>query len=128
MATLLFTLMTGIISSRLHIYCSDPEDGVGFPALVQWASMYYRGQLSEETFTNNQTGIGTGPAEPSHYQIVWRHDRDSAAEELAIRRLLHALHKEMAELARNPGLMADIEVYVYNWLTGSGVSGTRDRL
>ncbi|KAG9532302.1 hypothetical protein KCU93_g1205, partial [Aureobasidium melanogenum] len=101
------TSMTGIISSRLHIYCGVPEDGVGFPAL---------------------TDIGTGPAESSHYQIVWRPDPDSAAEELAIPRILHALHKEMAELARNPGLMADIELCVYNWLTGSGVSGTRDRL
>lgn len=92
----------------------DPGDGVGFPAPVQWASLFYRGQLSEETFTNDQTGIGTGPAEPSHYQIVRKLDPDSVTEELAITRVLHALQKEMAKLARNPAPMSDIEVYVYN--------------
>lgn len=78
MTTLLFTSMTSVLSPRPHIHCSEAEDGVGFPALVQWASLFYRGgQLSEETLANNHMDISTRPANLAHYQIVWRDDPDS---------------------------------------------------
>lgn len=70
MTTLLSTSMTGIISPRLRIHCDDAEDDVGFSALVQRASLFHHGQLLDETFANNQMDIGTGPADPSHYQIA----------------------------------------------------------
>ncbi len=69
MTTLLFTSMTGIISGRLQIYCGD-ADGIGFPALVQWASSSYRGPLLEEIFTTTRRwDTGTDPAKPSHYRL-----------------------------------------------------------
>ncbi|KAH0158051.1 ferric reductase-like transmembrane component, partial [Aureobasidium melanogenum] len=119
------------ITSPEHSGPVTPQGGIG-PAVWVPCPAQPRVELVRATPQpppqEEEKPLQSIPLLEGHQDNMYTSLDNSAAGEIAIPRILHALHKEMAELARDPGLMADIELYVYNWLTGSGVSGTRDRL